>query len=73
MYPMQKSASGKGYGGYYPNGLRINPVLNVPTPCVSKGSANLFSLGSFLRVDHGSSAMQIKGLQLADITMGIHL
>ncbi|KAK8470489.1 hypothetical protein PHAVU_004G156066 [Phaseolus vulgaris] len=50
MYPMQKSASGKGYGGYYPNGLRINPVLNVPTPCVSKGSANLFSLGSFLRV-----------------------
>jgi len=50
MYPMQKSPSGKGFGGYYPNGLRINPVLNVPTPCVSKGSANLFSLGSFLRV-----------------------
>jgi len=50
MHPMQKSPSGKGYGGYYPNGLRINPVLNVPTPCVSKGSANLFSLGSFLRV-----------------------
>ncbi|XP_022633168.1 uncharacterized protein LOC106767636 [Vigna radiata var. radiata] len=50
MPPLQKSPSGKGYGGYYPNGLRINPVLNVPTPCVSKGSSNLFSLGSFLRV-----------------------
>ncbi|RDX97632.1 hypothetical protein CR513_19577, partial [Mucuna pruriens] len=50
MYPMQKSPSGKSYGGSYPNGLRINPVLNVPTPCVSKGSANLFGLGSFLRV-----------------------
>lgn len=50
MYPMQKSLSGKSYGASYPNGLRINPVLNVPTPCVSKGSANLFGLGSFLRV-----------------------
>lgn len=50
MYPMQKSPSGKSYGGSYPNGLRINPVLNVPTPCVSKGSANLLGLGSFLRV-----------------------
>ncbi|KAG4991989.1 hypothetical protein HKD37_09G026002 [Glycine soja] len=50
MYPMQKSPSGKSYGESYPNGLRINPVLNVPTPCVSKGSANLLGLGSFLRV-----------------------
>ncbi|KAK7314570.1 hypothetical protein VNO77_33096 [Canavalia gladiata] len=48
--PMQKSASGKSYGRSYANGLRISPVLNVPTPCVSKGSANLFGLGSFLRV-----------------------
>ncbi|XP_020213642.1 uncharacterized protein LOC109797894 [Cajanus cajan] len=51
MYPVQKSPSGKSYGGsYYPNGLRINPILNVPTPCASKGGANLFGLGSFLRV-----------------------
>lgn len=50
MYPMQKSLSGKSYGGSYPNGLRINPVLNLPNPCASKGSANLFGLGSFLRV-----------------------
>ncbi|KAL2321186.1 hypothetical protein Fmac_030155 [Flemingia macrophylla] len=51
MYPASKTPSGKGYGGsYYPNGLRINPVLNVPTPCVPKGSANLLGLGSFLRV-----------------------
>ncbi|XP_027357381.1 uncharacterized protein LOC113866780 [Abrus precatorius] len=50
MYPMQKSPSGKSYGGSYANGLRISPILNVPTPCVSKGSASLFGLGSFLRV-----------------------
>lgn len=50
-YPVQKSGSGKGYGGsYYGDGLRISPVLNVPTPCISKGTANLFNLGSFLRV-----------------------
>lgn len=47
LYPMQKSPSGKSYGGSYGNGLRI---LNVPTPYVSKGSTNLFGLGSFLRV-----------------------
>ncbi|KAK7271235.1 hypothetical protein RJT34_26965 [Clitoria ternatea] len=50
MYPMQKSSSGKNFGGSYANGLRVSPVLNVPTPCVSKGGANLFGLGSFLRV-----------------------
>lgn len=34
----------------YGNGLRISPVLNVPTPCFSKGSLSLFGFGSFLRV-----------------------
>ncbi|KAK7251626.1 hypothetical protein RIF29_34977 [Crotalaria pallida] len=46
LYPMQKCSSGKSYA----NGLRISPVLNVPTPCISKGGASLFMLGSFLRV-----------------------
>ncbi|XP_061344934.1 uncharacterized protein LOC133290829 [Gastrolobium bilobum] len=50
LYPMQKSPSGKSYGGSYANGLWISPVLNVPTPYISKGSASLFGLGSFLRV-----------------------
>ncbi|KAE9613909.1 hypothetical protein Lal_00016458 [Lupinus albus] len=45
-YAMQKSSSGKSYT----NGLLISPVLNVPTPCISKGGASLFMLGSFLRV-----------------------
>ncbi|KAK2385493.1 hypothetical protein QL285_072724 [Trifolium repens] len=46
LYPMQKSSSGKSYG----NGSRISPVLNVPTPCFSKGSLSFFGFGSFLRV-----------------------
>ncbi|KAK7358273.1 hypothetical protein VNO77_00199 [Canavalia gladiata] len=50
LYPVQKSLSGKCYGGSYANGLRISPVLHVPTPCIFKGSASLFGLGSFLRV-----------------------
>ncbi|XP_020221574.1 uncharacterized protein LOC109804193 [Cajanus cajan] len=50
LYPVQRSHSGKGYGGSYANDLRISPVLNLPTPCISKGSARLFGLGSFLRV-----------------------
>ncbi|KAJ1437912.1 hypothetical protein SESBI_03337 [Sesbania bispinosa] len=51
LYPMQKSPSGKSYGGSYANGLRVSPVLNVPTPYyISKGSASLFGLGSFLCV-----------------------
>ncbi|XP_027343232.1 uncharacterized protein LOC113855801 [Abrus precatorius] len=50
FYPVQKSPSGKCYGGSYANGVRISPVLNLPTPCISKGSVNLFGLGSFLRV-----------------------
>ncbi|CAJ1936864.1 unnamed protein product [Sphenostylis stenocarpa] len=50
LYPVQRSRSGKSYGGSYANGLRISPVLNLPTPCISKASASLFGLGSFLRI-----------------------
>lgn len=50
LYPMQKSNSGKSYGGSYGNGHWISPVLNVPTPCVSKGSASFFRFGSILSV-----------------------
>ena len=50
LYPGPRSPSGKSYGGSYANGLRVSPVLNVPTPYISKGSASLFGLGSFLRV-----------------------
>ncbi|KAK7398905.1 hypothetical protein VNO78_10079 [Psophocarpus tetragonolobus] len=50
LYPIQRSHSGKSYGGSYANGLRISPVLNLPTPCISKASASFFGLGSFLRV-----------------------
>ncbi|XP_022735401.1 uncharacterized protein LOC111288680 [Durio zibethinus] len=39
----------KSLGNSYGYGVRINPVLNVPTPYISKGTANLFGLGSFLR------------------------
>ncbi|TQD83011.1 hypothetical protein C1H46_031444 [Malus baccata] len=42
--------SRKGYNGssYYGNVVRVSPVLNVPSPYISKGTANLFCLGSFL-------------------------
>ncbi|KAK7369993.1 hypothetical protein VNO80_12043 [Phaseolus coccineus] len=50
LYPVQRSRSGKSYGRSYGNGLWISPVLNLPTPCISKASASLFGLGSFLRV-----------------------
>ncbi|XP_057760950.1 uncharacterized protein LOC130981377 [Arachis stenosperma] len=41
LFPVQKSAaSGKIYG--HGGSIRISPVLNVPTPYVSKGSSNLF-------------------------------
>ncbi|QCD85329.1 hypothetical protein DEO72_LG2g5689 [Vigna unguiculata] len=50
LYPVQRSRSGKSYGGSYANGLWISPVLNLPTPCISKASAGFFGLGSFLRV-----------------------
>jgi len=50
LYPVQRSRSGKSYGGSYANGLWISPVLNLPTPCISKASNSLFGLGSFLRV-----------------------
>ncbi|XP_022754887.1 uncharacterized protein LOC111303106 [Durio zibethinus] len=43
--PPLKKNHGKSYG----NGFRISPVLNVPPHYISKGTANLFGLGSFLR------------------------
>ncbi|KAF8399103.1 hypothetical protein HHK36_014969 [Tetracentron sinense] len=47
-YPSsQKPPLKKNYGGSYNNGVRINPVLNVPPPYISKGTAYLFGLGSF--------------------------
>lgn len=45
----QKPPLKKNYVGSYGNGLKINPVLNVPHPYISKGTANLFGLGSLLR------------------------
>ncbi|KAI5660210.1 hypothetical protein M9H77_29003 [Catharanthus roseus] len=41
--PLRKNFLGPNNG----NGLRINPVLNVPAPHISKGTANLLGLGSF--------------------------
>ncbi|OAY47277.1 uncharacterized protein LOC110617058 [Manihot esculenta] len=32
--------------GSYGNGVRISPVLNVPSPYISRGTANLFGFGS---------------------------
>ncbi|MBA0690032.1 hypothetical protein Golax_006725 [Gossypium laxum] len=43
--PLKKNHGNCSYG----NGVRISPVLNVPPPYISKGTANLFGLGSFLR------------------------
>nr|XP_033510399.1 uncharacterized protein LOC104089952 [Nicotiana tomentosiformis] len=36
-----------GLGHNYGNGVCINPVLNVPPTFITKGTANLFGLGSF--------------------------
>ncbi|KAF8390114.1 hypothetical protein HHK36_024636 [Tetracentron sinense] len=43
----QKPPLKKNFYGSYGNGVRISPVLNVPPPYISKGTANLFGLGSF--------------------------
>ncbi|KAF3438577.1 hypothetical protein FNV43_RR21340 [Rhamnella rubrinervis] len=49
----QKLSLKKNHGGSYNanNGVRIIPVLNVPPPYISKGTAKFFGLGSFLH--HG--------------------
>ncbi|KAJ7970363.1 Membrane-associated kinase regulator [Quillaja saponaria] len=50
LYPvLQKPPLNKSFGGSYGNGVRISPVLHVQPPCISKGTANFFGLGSFLR------------------------
>ncbi|XP_015872401.2 uncharacterized protein LOC107409478 [Ziziphus jujuba] len=43
--PLKKNNGG---GGSYGNGVRIIPVINVPPPYISKGTAKFFGLGSFL-------------------------
>lgn len=43
--PLKKNHS---HGTYYGHRFRISPVLNVPTPSISKGTANFLGLGSFL-------------------------
>lgn len=45
-HPYQLQQKKKIYGN---GGVKISPVLNVPPPYISKGTANLFGLGSFLR------------------------
>ncbi|XVF12295.1 hypothetical protein REPUB_Repub08aG0103600 [Reevesia pubescens] len=45
----QKPPLKKNHGNSYCHGVRTSPVLNVPPPYISKGTANLFGLGSFLR------------------------
>ena len=44
----QKPPLKKSYGGSL-NAVRISPVLNIPTPYISKRTQNFFHLGSFLR------------------------
>ncbi|GMQ11332.1 hypothetical protein CsSME_00053994 [Camellia sinensis var. sinensis] len=49
---LQKPPLKKNYGGGYGNGgggVRISPVLNVPPPYISRGTTNLFGLGSLFR------------------------
>ncbi|XWS60933.1 hypothetical protein CRYUN_Cryun07bG0081300 [Craigia yunnanensis] len=45
----KKPPSKKNLGDSYGSGVRISPVLNVPPPYISKGTASLFGLSSFLR------------------------
>ncbi|XP_021749797.1 uncharacterized protein LOC110715521 [Chenopodium quinoa] len=40
------SRNNYGYGNNYNNNLRINPVLNLPTPHISRVGVDLFSFGS---------------------------
>ncbi|KAL2342476.1 hypothetical protein Fmac_003761 [Flemingia macrophylla] len=58
LYPVQRSHSGKGYGGSYANDLRISPVLNLPIRCISKGSASFFGWGSILRVGKANKSKE---------------
>lgn len=46
---LKDKKNNKGYMGSYGNGVKISPVLNVPPPYISKGTATLFGLGSLLR------------------------
>lgn len=48
MLPRPPSKKGHGGASNYGNGVRISPVLNVPSPYISRGTAKLFCLSSFL-------------------------
>lgn len=48
MLPRPPSKKGHGGSSNYGNGVRISPVLNVPSPYISRGTAKLFCLSSFL-------------------------
>ncbi|KAL5726087.1 hypothetical protein ACHQM5_009157 [Ranunculus cassubicifolius] len=45
-YSTQHNSSMKKNYGSYNNGIRVSPILNVPPPYISKGTVNLFGLGS---------------------------
>lgn len=59
--PVKKNHGNCSYG----NGVRISPVLNVPPPYISKGTANLFGLGSLLR--NGKVKKSKKWISLHDV------
>ncbi|XP_050377222.1 uncharacterized protein LOC126794521 [Argentina anserina] len=59
MLPRPPSRKGHGGTSNYGNGVRISPVLNVPSPYISKGTAKLFRLSSFLYPE-GKEKMQKK-------------
>ncbi|KAL6010858.1 hypothetical protein ACLOJK_001300 [Asimina triloba] len=46
--PTKRNGSGgRTQYGYYGNSIKINPVLNVPPPYISKGTTTLFGFGYF--------------------------
>ncbi|XP_038898781.1 uncharacterized protein LOC120086289 [Benincasa hispida] len=50
-YSKLQKAQKKNQGGFYGKGnnLSVNPILNVPPPYITKETANIFGLSSFLR------------------------
>ncbi|KAJ8753670.1 hypothetical protein K2173_026346 [Erythroxylum novogranatense] len=45
----QKRPLKNNYGGCHGNGIKINHLLNVPSPYMSKGTVSFLGFGSFLR------------------------
>ncbi|KGN63833.1 uncharacterized protein LOC105436374 [Cucumis sativus] len=48
-YSKLQKAQKKNQGGFYGSNLYVNPILNVPPPYITKETANIFGLSSFLR------------------------